>query len=411
MSGSAKIANHTSEPLPSGTDIQLPWHLRLPGMLEREFILYLLKFSQRVIFASIFVVLIIYASVVYFEQQLDAELIQQTWRLRLLSLMPMAALWWLCQKDGHVAAIQPLVATSALVLATSHDFLAMSVQHEFAFCYYLANIFAILLMSTLFRISLLWALASNLVILVSLTLSLKLNTHMPGALKPIILYIITGCTLLSLVGHYFFERLMRQHFLAERVMDLHRNELHSANMALESQAAEDALTGTVNRRGMEIRLGSLIHHARHNQQIDQLYVLLFDIDFFKQFNDTYGHLEGDGCLKQVSAVPKSMIQSELDFVARYGGEEFVVALSGITLNDALVFAERMRSRIERLGIAHTGSRVSKVVTVSIGVAGLVPGVNRADELIKRADEALYEAKGIGRNRTVLLDDKNNLVPQ
>ena len=71
----------------------------------------------------------------------------------------------------------------------------------------------------------------------------------------------------------------------------------------------------------------------------------------------------------------------------------------------------MRSRIEKLGIAHAGSRVNNVVTISIGVAGLVPGVTRADELIKRADQALYEAKGIGRNRVVLIDENEKLVPQ
>lgn len=405
------FSDASSRPLPSGTDIPIPWHLRLPGQLEGDFIKYLLQFSRRVILGSIFIVLLIYAGGLFVEQSLDGDLIVRTWRLRLFSLMPVAALWWLAQDGTRPQMIQPLAAVATLILAGCHDYVAVTVQHSFAFSYYLVSIFAILLMSTLFRISLYWALSVSIVILTMLGISLNVDTQIEEGLRPVLFFFITGCAVLSLFGHYFFERLQRQHFLAERVLAMHRTELHTANQALESQAAEDALTGTVNRRGMEIRLGSLIHHARHNQKLDKLYVLLFDIDFFKQFNDTYGHLEGDGCLKQIADVPKGMISNDTDFIARYGGEEFVVALSGIQLNDALVFAERMRSRIEKLGIAHEGSRVNNVVTISIGVAGLIPGITRADDLIRRADEALYEAKGIGRNRIVLIDETGKLIPQ
>lgn len=404
-------ANHDNRPLPSGTDIPIPWHLHLPSTLEGEFIRYLLNVSRKVILGSVVVVLLLYVAGLYVEQNQDPELIHATWRLRLFSFMPVAALWWIARENRHPLLIQPAAAVASLVLAGTHDYAAMTVQHTFSYCYYLVSIFAILLMSTLFRISLYWTLGISFLILAMLALSLRLDPQIDHGLRPILFFYVSGAAVLTLFGQYFYERLQRQHFLAERVLAMHRTELHTANQALESQAAEDALTGTVNRRGMEIRLGSLIHHARHNQQLDRLFVLLFDIDFFKQFNDTYGHLEGDGCLKLVSEVPKNMIQSESDFVARYGGEEFVVALSGIQLNDALVFAERMRSRIEKLGIAHAGSRVNNVVTISIGVAGLVPGVTRADELIKRADQALYEAKGIGRNRVVLIDENEKLVPQ
>lgn len=104
-----------------------------------------------------------------------------------------------------------------------------------------------------------------------------------------------------------------------------------------------------------------------------------------------------------------MVQSETDFVARYGGEEFLIVLNGTRLNDALVLAERIRDRIEKQGITHESSRTSNVVTISIGVAGWRQDVSSSADFIRLADEALYEAKRLGRNRVVMIDD--NKVPR
>lgn len=400
----------SSQPLPSGLDLPIPWHLRLPEALEKDFILYLLQFSQRIIERSVIIVLLVYAAGFYVEHLINNSLIEQIWRLRLISLIPVGLLWWLTHTHWSVRVIQPAVAIIALTLAGTHNYAAINTDHSLAYSYYLVSILAILLMATLFRISLYWALTVSLLILAMLALSLLNDPLIDRGLAIVVFFFVFSVAVLSLFGQYFFERLQRQHFLAERVLAMHRSELHDANQALESQASEDPLTATVNRRGMAIRLGSLIHHARQNQQLDKLYVLLFDIDYFKQYNDTYGHPQGDVCLQQISAVPKAMIHSDEDFVARYGGEEFIVALSGIQLNDAIVFAERLRSRIEKLGIEHGSSNAANVVTISVGIAGLVPGVSRAEELIKRADEALYHAKSLGRNRSVLLDEHSKLQP-
>lgn len=400
----------STEPLPNGLDLPIPWHLRLPGALERDFLVYLLQFSRRIILRSIAVIILLYGAGFYLEKLISHDLLAQVWRLRLVSLLPIGLVWWLAREQRFITGLQPGIAAAALTLAATHNYAALVASNELAYTYYFVNILAILLMATLFRISLYWSLGVSLVIIGMLAATLAIDQRINGGLTLVIVFFVFNVAMLSLFGQYFFERLQRQHFLAERVLAQHRSELHDANQELESQASEDPLTGTVNRRGMEIRLGSLIHHARQNQQLDRLFVLLFDIDYFKQFNDTYGHLHGDHCLKQVAAVPKTMVHSESDFVARYGGEEFVVVLSGIHLNDAVVFAERLRSRIEQLGVEHSASKVSNVVTISVGVAGLVPGITRADELIKRADEALYHAKGLGRNRTVLNNEQGRLQP-
>ena len=212
---------------------------------------------------------------------------------------------------------------------------------------------------------------------------------------------------MSLFGQYVYERLLRQHFLSEHVLYQHRNELHSANLVLENQATVDGLTGCINRRGMESRLNHLFHlHKQGNPDApERISLLLFDIDFFKQYNDTYGHPAGDECLKKISHVPLSMVQADTDFVARYGGEEFVIILTDSSFNDALVFAERMRNRVEQLGLPHSGSRVSQVVTISVGVACSDHGASNGAELLKQADEALYQAKGAGRNRVAMTNSQ------
>lgn len=394
----------TAQPLPSGSDLPIPWHLRLPRPLEGDFIRYLLQFSRSIIISSVTVVLLLYAATLLVESSVSIALLEQNWRLRLFSFIPVAAVWWLSYTDEHPQLLQPAIAVTALTVAATHNYTALSTDHPLAYIYYIASILPILLMATIFRISLYWALSVSLLILAMLIVFLAIDHHVNVSLSAAIFFLVSASALLSLVGHYFFERLQRQHFLAERVLAMHRNELHSANQALASEANEDALTGAVNRRGMAVRLGSLIHHARQNQQLGQLYVILFDIDFFKQFNDTYGHPAGDDCLKQITDVPISMIRSDKDFVARYGGEEFIVVLSGIQENDAVMFAERLRTRIEQLGIEHSGSRANNVVTISIGITGLVAGITRSEEMIKRADEALYEAKGAGRNKTIYLDE-------
>ena len=253
------------------------------------------------------------------------------------------------------------------------------------------------------------AAASSLVMLGILVLTLFGSDRVDRDLSLVLLLLSVASASMSLFGQYIYERLLRQHFLSENVLFQHRDELHSANRILENQATVDGLTGCLNRRGMENRLDEVLHGFGRGGVSERITLVLFDIDFFKQYNDTYGHLAGDDCLKTVASIPRSMAQNSKDFVARYGGEEFVVVLVDTSLKDALVFAERMRTRIEQLGLPHTGSRISQVVTISVGVASAGNCDNDATNLIKCADEALYQAKGAGRNRVAYMSDQGRVV--
>jgi diguanylate cyclase (GGDEF)-like protein len=402
-------------PLPDGADIGLPWHLGLPGSLEQTFRAYLLSLSRVLIRFSFIIVLILLLGGSMVEVLIDPSSALHSWRARLIAIMAAMLAWWCAGPEKPDWMIQPSVCLAALVISLTNNYLSITLSHDLAYSYYLFNLLAILLMGTLFRISIRWAFFNSILILSLMLSSMLLFSSLSHPEILMLFFFVVAGGVLGLYGHYNFEKLQRKHFLAERVLAMHRNELHSANLVLENQATEDPLTGAVNRRGMEDRLGRMI--AMQQQRITpgstpngNLFVLLFDIDFFKQYNDTYGHLAGDDCLRTVSAVVHSMVQSDKDFIARYGGEEFLVVLNGIKLNDALVFAERVRDRIEKQGIEHRASRNSNVITISIGVAGWKAGISRTSELIRLADEALYEAKGLGRNRVVLLNDDGAVRP-
>jgi diguanylate cyclase (GGDEF)-like protein len=133
-----------------------------------------------------------------------------------------------------------------------------------------------------------------------------------------------------------------------------------------------------------------------------------DIDFFKNYNDLYGHQAGDACLQDVAQAIRKKAMRPGDFVARYGGEEFVIILSGTPAAGALHIAEEIRNAVRQLEIPHAGSQVDRFVTVSLGVSqGDASAAMKADTVLRAADAALYEAKQQGRNRVVIADTERH----
>lgn len=173
-----------------------------------------------------------------------------------------------------------------------------------------------------------------------------------------------------------------------------------AQTELERLANHDGLTGIFNRRGFDERLQN--EWSRTSREKQPLSLIMVDVDHFKRFNDTYGHQAGDDCLKKVAAVLAHQTYRPSDIAARYGGEEFAMILPSIDEGGASVVANRIREGIAALGIPHSASDHIGMVTVSVGVATVRPVQGgKAEELIRLADEALYQAKGAGRNRVVV----------
>ncbi len=181
------------------------------------------------------------------------------------------------------------------------------------------------------------------------------------------------------------------------------HQLEIANQKLEKLAVIDGLTGIANRRKFDDYIKS--EWLRLAREKAPLSLILCDIDYFKLYNDTYGHQRGDSCLKQVSQAVKKVAKRPADLVARYGGEELAIILPNTTAEGAKQLAYKICLQIQALQIPHIASPVDLYVTVSLGVAGLIPDHDSSpEELIAIADANLYKAKELGRNRVVGIED-------
>ena len=181
-------------------------------------------------------------------------------------------------------------------------------------------------------------------------------------------------------------------------------DLAAANRELESLSRQDGLTEIANRRYFDSYL--LTEVKRASRERLPLSLILADVDYFKAFNDCYGHQAGDDCLRRVAAALKAVGRRPADVAARYGGEEFAMVLPSTAMEGAVDVAKSLARAIEALAIPHARSSVGTQLTLSQGIASLIPAHDTTSEsIIEFADQALYQAKQQGRNRYVLSTGK------
>lgn len=186
-------------------------------------------------------------------------------------------------------------------------------------------------------------------------------------------------------------------------------KLESANKKLETASITDALTNLFNRRYFNLVYNRELTRCIREEK--SMSFMMLDIDFFKGYNDSYGHLQGDTALKAVANVMKETLQRPGDYIFRLGGEEFGILISDIDEAQAYNMAERLRLNVESLQIEHKASEISTFLSVSIGTVMLLPDQNIDPEhIIQKADENLYRAKEEGRNRVIisnLIEEENS----
>lgn len=183
--------------------------------------------------------------------------------------------------------------------------------------------------------------------------------------------------------------------MRKRLLDVSQ-QLQDVNRALVKLSSQDGLTGIANRRALDVALE--LEWQRGVRDGKPLALILGDIDYFKRYNDRYGHQAGDGCLKMVAAALAARARRISDVVARFGGEEFALLLPDTPLPEGLKIAEEVLASIRALEIQHEGSEVAPCVSMSLGIAVCVPGRRLTPlDLIEASDKALYQAKSQGRN--------------
>jgi diguanylate cyclase (GGDEF)-like protein/hemerythrin-like metal-binding protein len=208
------------------------------------------------------------------------------------------------------------------------------------------------------------------------------------------------------VSRLSLELISANRFLEQRVAT-RTAELQQANAALlvanqklEVYAQTDGLLGIANRKFFDARLAD--EWSRAIRECYPIGLLMIDVDFFKSYNDHYGHQAGDACLQAVARAAAGRMVRSVDLLARYGGEEFVVVLPNTALEGAQTVAQSICQAVSALAIAHAGSSAADCVTVSVGVAAVVPERQTTpSQVVAAADRALYAAKQQGRNRVCL----------
>jgi diguanylate cyclase (GGDEF)-like protein len=200
--------------------------------------------------------------------------------------------------------------------------------------------------------------------------------------------LLAGGIMACVIAVWHLEKVSRRSFLESHL--------------IAELAQRDPLTGTRNRRVFDEHLDLTWQQATASGRAMAL--LLIDIDHFKAYNDYYGHQAGDQALRQVAQTAQKLVRRPEDILTRYGGEEFAAILYDITAEQAREIAERIRAAVAELNIEHRASRTSARVTISIGVAAIVPSADRNPRgAVQLADQALYEAKVQGRNRIEVMD--------
>ncbi len=293
------------------------------------------------------------------------------------------------QRHYQWIAATAVIVTGMSVMVIS-GLAAAGGQPQFQMGDVLVVVYATLFLGLLFRAVMIVAFAL-MVAFVGIGMSLGVSTeHLIFASS-----VVFATTLMSVLSALRMERLLRANFIENRLL----NDI----------AERDGLTGLYNRRMFDSLTNRLWLQAQRNQE--SLQIILVDIDHFKPYNDLYGHQAGDNCIRRVASIIARATKRPFDFCARYGGEEFALVLYAPSGTDPTALPERIRRETMALDIPHAHAEAAEMLTISIGSATAQPDTKRSlAGLIQTADEALYRAKQLGRNRVLHVDSAESDTP-
>jgi len=292
---------------------------------------------------------------------------------------------------------QLAMCACALIVHLSLLFIGSIAARYGNFHYQTGSLLIIILLCTLVSVHFRYVLPTVILILLS---QLYFSRFVIEASAPVFLehvFIFSAVAAFGCLANARMEHEVRKNFLQSLLLELKKEKLEQAKEALLQLSISDPLTGLLNRRGFEQSMSQIwLSAIRHKYSVS---LLMVDIDFFKQYNDSQGHPKGDWALKMIAEVFQQQLKRPDDIVARWGGEEFVIALSQTNKSAGLLIAESIRQAILEKNIFHPESEFEQRMTVSIGIVTVIPKLNSSYEtLIQQADVLLYAAKDGGRNR-------------
>lgn len=332
--------------------------------------------------------------------------------VRLFIITPLLFLYFPARHYAMLArtdaiAHEVLHGLGCMLVVASLMYVYASAQTSSASEYYMGVITVVLYMNTVHRKSFLLAFLATFGCLTIFVIGMQYVTVTSEEAKlPAILCSI-GVSIVSLFAAYRIEQVERRDYLASLREKMLLRQIQKANSELQQLSNTDQLTGIRNRRSFDEAA-----RAAFGNNMPRALILL-DVDYFKNYNDSEGHVAGDDCLRVIAGRLRSVLRrddSDRNFVARYGGEEFVVLLDNCVVSAALAIGERLRLAVADEAILHLNRPDGRViVTVSLGVAVSTDGVETVHEMLKRADMALYEAKHQGRDRMVLASGHSGTI--
>jgi diguanylate cyclase (GGDEF)-like protein len=375
--------------------------LQFPAPLETAFNEYYHTNSLKHVRVSMLTGLFLYAIFGVVDLQLQPTDRMHMWFIRYAVVCPTIAAGFAFTYASNLRRfLQPVI--SFVMLAGSLGIVSMvffdPTPNE---NYYYSGILLLIMgaftfVSLRFRYAISWALATTIAYE---AVAILANHTDPSILVQNTFSIIAAITI-GAFSNCLMENYLRRDFLNSLLLEHENQQLQIASEELRRLSISDGLTGLGNRRHFESMLKQEWMRAMRSET--PISLILFDVDFFKSYNDNYGHQAGDECLRLVARKIRGGAKRHGDTSARYGGEEFVLLLSGTELDQATNIAESCRIAVETLKIPHGHSTVSDVVTVSAGVATMVPNLETdRRQLVEAADKALYRAKSEGRNRVEL----------
>lgn len=385
------------------------WHTQLPPLIENRFFLESAAARRRQFLFWARVNFLISVLVL----GLDAMTMPDIWdfavMLRLGVIMPVGLMSLYVLRRPRTLWVEELAAVGPSHLSALAGLVLFGLSESFEVAKGGTVLAAVVVLgNVLFPIRLKQAVAFSLVTMLigdAVNLLFIFNHGVHTTIAPLFIFSHTA-VLVSLVARGVAERETRFSFVRGLELQIRADTLAHSNEQLLELASTDALTGLANRRHFDQTFEKAWHVAVDVHSA--IAIMLIDVDYFKAFNDTCGHLEGDRCLIKVARILAGQVRQERDLVARYGGEEFVVLMPITQIDTAEIIAERIRNTIADEKISHPGRPDQCLfVSVSIGIAAVTPDIIKSvspTTLLAAADACLYRAKASGRNRVICNDN-------